>query len=130
MQDQWTMRSSVQRTGDNRNNLGPGDRGQPISGLFSDDDFALRCVDHEYIRLGAWSSLNGDPSATPTGAAESKAGSFSSIVSRMKSMVSRSPGNDATIAPTHRSITVAVSATSAPAAHLAAQDVYSNQMSS
>lgn len=84
------MRSSFQRTGEERSNFRSDDRGQQISGLFSDHGIDTRYADHDHIRMGSWRSLNRNTAVSPTGAQDAMAGSLSSIVTKMKRSVSRS----------------------------------------
>lgn len=130
MQDQWTMRSNFQPTAGKPIEFRLEDRGQPISGIFSDDVFNSRCADYDQDRVGSWRSLNGDPSVSPMGTPTPKAGSFSRIVTRMRSIISWSRGNDLTTPTHHQSKTAAVAATPVSATSAVARAIHSNQMSS
>lgn len=130
MQDQWTYRSGFQPTAGKPIEFRLEDFGKPRSGIFTDDVFHSRCANSGQSRVGSWHSPNGAPSASPMGETTSGGSPFSRIVSRMKSLISRSHGPDHTMSTHHQSRMAAMAATPWSATNVVVRDIHSNQMSS
>ncbi len=64
------------------------EREQPIHGTFADGIFHSRWADYCRSSVGSWRSLDSDLSAWPMRTPTSKQGSFSRIVTRVKSILS------------------------------------------
>jgi hypothetical protein len=130
MQKQWIYSSSFLPFTGEPIEFRLEEREQPIHGTFANDVFHSRWADYGRSSVGSWRVLHDDSSASAIGAPTSTTDSFSRIVKRMKSIISRCHGTNLIAQPHAQVRAAAMVATALPRSRATARGIDSNQMSS